>query len=86
MLTNWLQRAAGYRESDLPTVEDLLPEAARARRCGVVVDPLSYLALSDVEREALEIADAALLLEADEETWAERTAAEVVEARRRGSA
>lgn len=82
MLTNWLQRAAGYREHDTPSVEDLIVEAARARRCGVVVDPLSYLALSDNEREALELADAAIMLEADESTWAARTVAEVVEAKR----
>jgi hypothetical protein len=82
MLNNWLQRAAGYRQHDEPTAEELIPEAVRARRCGVVVDPLSYLALSDNEREALSLADAAILLAADEDTWAERAVEEIAEVKR----
>ena len=72
MLTSWLQRSAGYTEASEPTVEDLLPEAARCLQVGVVVDPLSYMALTPVERQALALAHAAIALDADEETWADR--------------
>lgn len=82
MLTNWLQRAAGYPEGADVKVEDLVAEAARCRRCGVVVDALAYMALSANEREALALADAAIALSVDEETWADRARAEFVEARR----
>ena len=76
---NWLIRAAGLMPSASVTVEDLIATAAQARRCGVIVDVLAFMALSDVEREALSLADAALQMAADEETWADRARAEFVE-------
>lgn len=84
MLTNWLQRSAGFVEGADVSVERLLPEAARCLRVGVVVAPIDYLALSENERDALALAQAAIDLEADEETWADRARAELLEEARRG--
>jgi hypothetical protein len=79
---NWLTRAAGLMHSDRITVEDLIATAAQARRCHVVVSVQDFLALSEVEREALSLADAALQLAADEETWADRARAEFAASRK----
>lgn len=79
-MQNWLQRAGGFEQFDEPTIEDLIPVAARARRCGVVLDSLAFLALSENEQEALALADAALLLDAREETGAARAMAAFKEA------
>jgi hypothetical protein len=79
MLTNWLQRAGGYMEgADVP-VEDIIPVAAMCLRVGVVIAPIDFLALSENEREALALAQQAIDLDADEETWADRARAEFVE-------
>lgn len=73
MLQNWLIRLAGFHEGDPKvTVEDLIPTAAWALRVGVTLTPLDLVALSQIERDALELAPAAQQLHDDEETWADR--------------
>lgn len=81
---NWLARSADFTSAEGLEVDDLLPAASLARRCGVVVDVMAFLALDPVEREALAAADAYMHMAAVDELWADETGAEFVKGLRDG--
>lgn len=82
MTSEWLLRLAGHKPGDDALLADLIPAAAQLVKVGVTISVADWLALSDLEREAIELAPAAQEAHDEDETWADRARQEFLEQRR----